>query len=64
MVDQSELPFRQLCRRHGATAAYTPMLHARLFLESPPYREEHFTTVQQVQRLETRLGQLGGGQPH
>lgn len=44
MVDQSELPFRMLCRKYGSTAAYTPMLHARLFLETESYREEHFST--------------------
>jgi tRNA-dihydrouridine synthase 1 len=44
MVDASELPFRELCRRHGATAAYTPMLHARLFNDTAAYRAEHFTT--------------------
>lgn len=41
---QSELPFRMLCRRYGATAAYTPMLHARLFSESDKYRTEHLST--------------------
>ncbi|KAI8471105.1 MAG: dihydrouridine synthase-domain-containing protein [Monoraphidium minutum] len=44
MVDASELPFRMLCRAHGATAAYTPMLHAKLFVTHKTYRAEHFTT--------------------
>lgn len=44
MVDQSELPFRMLCRKYGATLAYTPMFHSRSFVESPTYRREQFST--------------------
>ncbi len=33
-----------LCRENGATAAYTPMLHGRIFSESQKYRDEFFTT--------------------
>lgn len=44
MVDNSELPFRMLCRKYGAQAAYTPMLHSRLFTESEKYRAQEFTT--------------------
>lgn len=44
MVDQSELPFRMLCRKYGATLAYTPMFHSRSFMESATYRKEQFST--------------------
>jgi tRNA-dihydrouridine synthase 1 len=44
MVDNSELPFRMLCRRYGAHAAYTPMLHSRLYSENDKYRSMEFTT--------------------
>ena len=45
MVEQSELSFRQLCRRYGTTLAYTPMFHARLFLEDARYRAEMFDSA-------------------
>jgi len=55
MVDSSELPFRLVCRNHGAQAAYTPMLHARLFLELKTYRAEHFTTCPEDRPLFTQF---------
>lgn len=45
MVDQSELAFRMLCRKYGATLCFTPMLHARLFSESAKYRRTKFATA-------------------
>lgn len=44
MVDNSELPFRLLCQKYGAQAAYTPMLHSRIFTETEKYRNQEFTT--------------------
>lgn len=51
MVDNSELPFRLLCRKYGAEAAYTPMLHSRLFNEDEKYRSMEFSTCKEDRPL-------------
>ncbi|XP_027078714.1 uncharacterized protein [Coffea arabica] len=51
MVDNSELPFRMLCRKYGAQAAYTPMLHSRIFTETEKYRSQEFTTCKEDRPL-------------
>lgn len=51
MVDNSELPFRILCRKYGAEAAYTPMLHSRIFSENEKYRSQEFTTCKEDRPL-------------
>ena len=58
MVDCSELPFRMLCRKYGAQAAYTPMLHSRIFTENEKYRSMEFTTCQ-VSLLPLPFSELG-----
>lgn len=55
MVDNSELPFRLLCQKYGAQAAYTPMLHSRIFSETEKYRNQEFTTCK-VKSLHIYLG--------
>mmetsp|Transcript_10602 Transcript_10602/g.20101 ORF Transcript_10602/g.20101 Transcript_10602/m.20101 type:complete len:435 (-) Transcript_10602:124-1428(-) len=44
MVHQSELAFRMLVRRYQCHLAYTPMMHARIFVDEPNYRAREFQT--------------------
>ena len=45
MVGASELPFRLLCRKYGASVAYTPMMSSKQFAVDPTYRSNEFQTV-------------------
>lgn len=40
MVNQSDLPFRMLCRRYGADLCYTPMFYSTKFATDAQYREQ------------------------
>ncbi|KAG7365857.1 tRNA-U20-dihydrouridine synthase [Nitzschia inconspicua] len=50
MVDQSDLPFRLLCRRYGTNLCYTPMIHAKLAATNPRYRQKFMGTWLQQDR--------------
>jgi len=50
MVDQSDLAYRLLCRRHGADLAYTQMLNCPIFLNNPQYRFDNIGPQNQNER--------------
>ena len=68
MVNQSDLPFRLLARRHGATLAYTQMLSPHRLLEDQDYLEFHLRDIQADFGASARLArpivvQLHGNDP-
>uniref|UniRef100_A0A0R3RPP9 tRNA-dihydrouridine(16/17) synthase [NAD(P)(+)] n=1 Tax=Elaeophora elaphi TaxID=1147741 RepID=A0A0R3RPP9_9BILA len=44
MVDQSELAFRMMLRKHGAHLCFSPMIHAHLFVTDSTYRRTALST--------------------
>jgi tRNA-dihydrouridine synthase 1 len=51
MVNQSELPYRMMCRRYDSQLCYTPMMHAQQFATSEHYRKTEFTTCKEDRPL-------------
>ena len=45
MVDASDLPYRLLTRRYNTSLCFTPMIHARMFLEKPGYRNKFWKST-------------------
>jgi len=43
MVDQSDLPFRILCRNYNANLCFTPMVHAKMYHQKISYRRKFWS---------------------
>jgi tRNA-dihydrouridine synthase 1 len=55
MVDHSELAYRMLTRRYGATLVYTQMFNANSFVSAKDYRSNNFKTTEGDRPLIVRL---------
>jgi tRNA-dihydrouridine synthase 1 len=62
MVDQSDLPFRLLCRNYGTNLCYTPMIHAKLAVTSVKYRQK-FIGNTWLQADRPLIAQICGSNP-
>ena len=60
MVNQSELPFRMLCREYNTQLCYTPMMNSKQYIGSDTYRMNAFTTCKQDRPL---IAQFCGHDP-
>jgi len=59
MINQSDLPFRLLTRRHGATLTYTQMLEPHKLLHDRDYLDFHLRDLQLCRDGYDDLGMLG-----
>eukprot|EP01083_Nonionella_stella_P001909 5502_1 len=60
MVEQSELPFRLLCRSYNIPLCYSPMINSKHYLEHPKYAEVVFQTCPDDRPL---IAQFCGNDP-
>jgi len=60
MVDQSELAFRMLTRRYGATLCYTPMINSKMMVNDKNHKKMIFSTCKEDRPL---IAQFCGHDP-
>ena len=65
MVDQSDLPFRLLCRSYGANLCFTPMIHAKMFMDKEAYHHKFWNLDKGTPKEDRPLiAQFCGSDPH